>query len=58
MIPPSSDLQAKNPSGEIPKLTQIIFNDPLLLRRLNDRVREIFLDDIRQLRDRHYGGKL
>jgi hypothetical protein len=58
MIRSSSNLQGHSSSEELAKLTKIILNDPLLLRRLNDRVQELFLDDIRELRDRHYGGKL
>lgn len=57
MIQSTSNLQGMNSSEEISQLTKVILNDPLLLRRLNDRVQEIFLDEIRQLRDRHYGGK-
>lgn len=38
-------------------LTDMILNDPILLRRLNERVYELLLSDSRQLRDRHQGGQ-
>lgn len=37
-------------------LIHIILNDAILLRRLNDRVHEIFVSEMRQLRDRKTGG--
>jgi hypothetical protein len=39
------------------QLTDVILNDPILLRRLNERVYELLLSDTRQLRDRHHGGQ-
>jgi hypothetical protein len=42
---------------EVNSLHQKVLQDPLLLRRLNDRVYEIFKDNLRQMRDRRYGGR-
>ncbi len=39
-------------------LVDVILKDPILLRRLNERVYELMLNDSRTLRDRHQGGQL
>jgi hypothetical protein len=39
------------------QLADKILQDPILLRRLNDRIYNIFLDDMRQARDRNPGGR-
>jgi hypothetical protein len=51
-----SNLKQEKQAGIPEGLAEKILKDPLLLRRLNDRIYDIFLDEIRQVRDRAHGG--
>lgn len=51
-----SNLKQQQHSGIPDGFVEKILKDPVLLRRLNDRIYNIFLDEIRQVRDRAHGG--
>jgi hypothetical protein len=44
-------------TDSLSKIAEKILQDPILLRRLNDRIYNIFLDEMRQARDRNPGGR-
>ena len=49
----------KNKRDEIHQLIDRVILDPILLRRLSDRVYELILEDVRNQRDRgNYRGSL
>lgn len=50
----------KSDNQEIPKLVEKVMLDPILLRKLSNRVYELMLEDLRNQRDRscNYKGLL